>query len=124
MRANVRITKRSTKIMLLLSMYGALFLFMANTNPHDLSAWLLIAPVILLFGCLFFTLYWLPYTGKTGLGLRRVAVAAIIAGTPCIVLLLRSMGQLTGKDVLLMAVFGGMTFVYADRIKFSHKRQV
>lgn len=105
-------------------MYGALFLFIANTDPHDLSAWLLVLPVILLFGCLFMTLYWLPYVWRADSGIRRIAVAGIIAGTPCIVLLLRSMGQLTGKDVLLMVVFGAVTYVYADRIKFSRKRQV
>lgn len=116
--------KKSTKLMLLVSNYGALILFLAISNPHDLSAIMLVIPILLLFSALFITMFWYVLRHSESTGLRRTAISALIAGVPSVLLLLRSMGQLSFKDILLMMVFAFVTFIYADRIRFYQKKQM
>lgn len=118
---------RPRRIALLLSMYGALLIFLATTNPKDVSSVLLALPIVWLFACLFLSMVWFNPLGMPELPgdgqVKRYAKAAIIAGIPSGLLLLQSINQLTPKDILLLAVFGGAALSYSRRFQLLQKRE-
>mgnify|MGYP003552213979 CR=1 FL=1 len=109
----------------LVGMWVLLFVFMSFTNPEKLSAVLLISPVAWLFVCLFATVYaiqnYLSGRRMAELSIKNIGFSAVVALLPTSLLLLKSINQLTTKDLVLMGVFVGITFNYVRRFKFSHK---
>lgn len=109
----------------LVGMWVLLFVFMSFTNPERLSAVLLISPVAWLFVCLFATVYaiqnYLSGRRMADLSIKNIGFSAVVALLPTSLLLLKSINQLTTKDLVLMGVFVAITFNYVRRFKFSHK---
>jgi hypothetical protein len=115
------INKKKTLWYLLL--YGGFFLFLATTDPRKLSLQLLILPFLWLFICLFVAIlkglriasfkYRSYSTGK------QYGVALLLSALPVCALLLKSIGQLTVRDSLLLfslIVAGGL---YASRLRVN-----
>lgn len=91
-----------------------LWVFMASTNPDTVHPALLTVPFILLAIAI------ATFTGGLfkawGRHPRPYTLGLIIALCPTILLLLRSIGQLTGRDALFMGLFGLGIFLYARKL--------
>lgn len=122
------IRSRPKKAALLLSMYGALFLFFANTSPRNLYPLLLVLPVLWFFVALSISLYWISMvipSEKQALltKAQRISRSCLIAGIPSGLLLLQSIDQLTLKDLLLVSLFGIIALSYSRRFQLLQKRE-
>ena len=100
-------------IALLSAIFLCLFIF--STDPRKLSAPLLLVPPVLLFFVLFvFSLSVLSaFTGLPKAKQRLISGA--LASAPVLLLLLASLGQLTGKDTVLSLMLIGGLAVYFSR---------
>lgn len=109
----------------LVGMWLLLFVFMSLTNPEKLSAVLLISPVVWLFICLFSTVYAIQNYQRgvrmADLSVKNIGFSAVVALLPTSLLLLKSINQLTTKDLILMGVLAAIAFNYVRRFKFSYK---
>jgi hypothetical protein len=96
---------------------GALFLclFIFSTDPRKLSASLLLVPPVLLFVVLFSFAYAALSTFTEVPKAKQRLMSGILASAPVLLLLLASLGQLTGKDTLLSLLFIGGLAVYFSR---------
>jgi hypothetical protein len=93
----------------------ALILLLFGTNPRNINSVALVAPFVLLFLVLFLiTSYLLLSKGFT----RKAswAIAAFIAMFPTLLLVLRSIGQLTIRDVATIAALFGIAYFYVVRV--------
>lgn len=99
--------------------------FLLSTNPAKLSAALLVVPVLLLFVCLAGSIYFLQNVSVFGGGDRSAAkkfgLAVLLAAIPSFLLLLRSINQLTLKDLALLLILALVAWSYVKRFKFSQK---
>ncbi len=119
--------KNPRQVALLLSMYGALIIFLASTNPRSMPSIALVLPVAWLFACIALTVFWLlpllnPATLLQGRA-KRLTRALLIAGVPSGLLLLQSIDQLTLKDMLLFGFFGVVALAYSRRFQLERKRE-
>lgn len=107
-----------------LGMYVLLFLFFAFTNPRSLSVPLLIAPVVWLFVSLSLTFYLVfsKIFRNRNFGNKKVALYAIVTATCiCLILLLKSINQLSSRDIILVVIFISVASIYFPKIKFQKK---
>ena len=91
----------------------ALLLF--GTNPRNINSAVLVAPFVLIFLILFLSAsYFLLAKGFT----RKAswAIAAFIALFPTLLLVLRSIGQLTVRDVATIAALFVIAYFYVARV--------
>ena len=94
---------------LIIALLSAIFLclFIFSTDPRNLSAGLLLVPPILLFVILF-TLSYAVLAAFTSISKSKLRLmSGVVAMAPVLLLLLASLGQLTGKDTLLSLLFVG-----------------
>jgi hypothetical protein len=99
-------------------------LFFSLTNPTKLPAVFFIVAFILVFGASYGIATVLMYVGgfiSGTLGQERYrprirAVKAILAAIITVLLGLSSIGQLTTKDMLTLAVFFGLLYFYVTRL--------
>lgn len=106
---------RQKKIWIALSGAVLLCLFVVSTDPRKLSASLLLVPPVLLFVILFgFALAVLSAFTEVPKVKQRL-VSGVLASAPVLLLLLASLGQLTGKDSFLSLLFVGGLAVYFSR---------
>jgi len=109
----------------LLGMYGALFIFLSTTNPRSIPAAILLLPLVWLFmsltgtGLLILRLVQ-PHKSEEDLR-KQLGYAAIGAAVPIGMLLLRSIDQLTAKDIILIVMLSAIGLFYLGRFKFAQK---
>jgi len=92
----------------------ALLLFM-TTDPDRVPSFILPVPFVLLFVSLLLFLAWglQKYVGMTFR--RSIKVGVLCAAIPTILLVLQSIGQLTIKDVLTIAILFLVSYFYIAR---------
>lgn len=105
-------------------MYGVLFVFLLFTDPRELPVYVLIAPILWLFMCMTFTILLIlsrMQLSKVDQGSRNFVYAMSFSGLVCTVILLRSVNQLNGRDLLLVVVFLVIASFYATKLRISRK---
>lgn len=109
----------------LIGMYVALFLFFANTDPHNLPIGLLLASLVWLFACLFMTVLCIMHILKLLEGpsnsYKKYTYAGVVSGVPVGLLLLGSIDQLSFKDVILIILFSTLVLIYMGRFRLANK---
>ena len=109
----------------LLVMFGALLLFMISTSPRELPIIFLVLPLLWLLLTLMATGLLSMKVLKLLEGpqnkIRRLGYAGTIATVPVGILLLRSIGQLTVKDVGLILILATVSALYIGRLRFNRK---
>jgi hypothetical protein len=109
---------RLKKLLVLLALYLSGPAFILLTHPEHLPLPLLMVPFLLLFLSIFVTVWLTGPLVTRGLlsGKRRWAVAASVAGLPVLLIVLRSVDQLTVRDVLIAGgLLVGLTW-YVRRV--------
>jgi hypothetical protein len=94
---------------------ATLLLLMFLTQPDQLPAIILVAPFMLLFVTLFLISNLLlkrPDAPRA----KRLKVSILIAGFPTILLVMRSLGQLTVRDILAMLALFCIGYFYIGRL--------
>ena len=94
------------------------FGFLISTSPNELPIFALFVP----FLWLFLLLFWL-FRAAIGFffaieGIRLKFSAGLFAGMPVFLLVLQSIGQLSGRDILLSIVFLLFGLLYMQRADF------
>ena len=124
MNTHPNLRRKVRKLGLILLPYALLAAFLFTTNPQNLPAALLLVPFLLLFWCLFSTIYY----GFGLLGLaqvvtprKRLVLAFCLALLPTILLILQSINQLTGRDTLIFSVFIAVLALYVGRANFKKR---
>lgn len=96
----------------------ALLLLFFFFDPNKIPSFVLILPFILIFAILFIGIS--VIFEKRGVGpKKRVKIAALCASLPILVLVLQSIGQLTARDVLTMALLFVLSYFYISRATAS-----
>jgi hypothetical protein len=107
-----------------MGMYSILVIFLMFTDPRKLPVVALVAPIIWLFVCLSLSMYLVltRFNAHKKSGNRRIIVYAIsLSAMLCVVILLRSVNQLNGRDVLLIAVFLAIVSFYSGKLRLTSK---
>ena len=116
--------ERIRKGRLLVAMYALLFIFLFFTDPRQLPVLFLILPVIWLWGCLALTFYLLirKLPSRRGNSSKNNVIYSVtISSFLCLLLLLRSVNQLNGKDVILVVVLFLVARPYLRRLLSSQQ---
>ncbi len=107
------------------ALWSLLFVFLASTNPLNSSALLLMLPMAILFCALAATTILaqqvIGLSGDRRTKGRQVGFACLVASLPTSLLLLRSINQLTPKDLILIGMLAAIAFVYVRRFRFYQK---
>jgi hypothetical protein len=114
--------RRRTNLLILLGAFATLILFLLATDPNSLPVGLVFLPLILLYLVLFMSgkfLYDMVITFRGGSSKRTTIFAAIFALIPTLLLVLRSIDQLTVKDLFLLLLLGMVLLFYTSVIKFG-----
>ncbi len=110
------------KVIWLLAIYAALMIVLFTTNPFNASLLIVMVPFALLFVALLATfntvIKYLPLTQRLSRR-KRLFIAGGAAWLPVMLLILRSIDQLTARDGFIMAVFILALLVYISRTNFS-----
>jgi hypothetical protein len=89
-----------------------------STDPSRVPSFILIIPFLLLFAALFlFSTTMLQWQGMGKA--RSMRLSALFAGIPILLLVLQSIGQLTVRDVLTIAVLLFVSYFYVTRATAS-----
>jgi len=106
---------RSPKFRICIASSIILLLILLTTDPQSLPSVVLVAPFVLLFVILavlislIFGLYGLSRSGRLRAGM-------IGAAMPVLLLLLKSLGQLTLRDTLAIFALFAIAYFYASRL--------
>lgn len=111
---------RQKKLLIALSAVILLCLFIFSTDPQELSASLLLVPPVLLFIIMFVAVYATLSAYTNVPKVKQRLVSGVVATAPVLLLLLGSLGQLTGKDTLLSLLFVGGLAAYFSRAALNH----
>lgn len=111
--------QKKLSIALLSAIFLCLFIF--STDPRKLSASLLLVPPVLLFIILFVLSTALLQAFTEVPKTKQHLVSGVVATAPVLLLLLGSLGQLTGKDTLLSLLFVGGLAAYFSRAALNHE---
>jgi FtsH-binding integral membrane protein len=106
---------RQKKLLIVLLSAVFLCLFIVSTDPRKLSAPLLLVPPVLLFVVLFGISFSVLSASTKVPKVKQKLISSALASAPVLLLLLASIGQLTGKDVVLSLLFIGGLTVYFSR---------
>lgn len=89
-----------------------------SVDPNRVPSFMLVLPFILLFVAIFaLVAFAMQKWGVTGA--RNFKVAALCASLPVLLLVLQSIGQLTPRDILTVAVLFILSFFYISRTTLS-----
>ena len=105
-------------------LYIGLAGFFVTTNPDNLPAAMLILPALWMYGAFYLSLLTFASLVTVQLGMARWKVGvycAIAAGVPTLLLVLRSLDQLTVKDSALLLIMTIVTVFYVGRLRFVQK---
>lgn len=112
--------KRIFFILLYVGLFGFLFL----TNPRSMPLVLLIVPFIWIYLAIFFASYYFMYRvvgwiAQHPISRRKsLAGASLAAFVPTSILILKSINQLTIRDIVIVSIFGLIMAFYINRLKF------
>jgi len=96
----------------------ALLIMFFGLDPNKIPSFALVLPFILLFALLFVGIAYL--LELRGIGpKKRAKIAALCASLPILLLVLQSIGQLTVRDVLTMALLFVLSYFYISRATAS-----
>lgn len=113
-------------IRILLLLIGTLLVFISNTDPKNLPIALVLVPAFLIFGILLLSFYlilrWTKLNNEN-LSSKYVLYSLVCSGVISSGLLLRSVNQLSGRDVLLGTVFLIIISIYTNKLRFSFSSQ-
>jgi hypothetical protein len=104
-------------------LYGGLAIFLLSTDPRNLSLPLLLIPFIWLGVCLYvairycLTLFSTRYRKISNN--RKNSLAVTLAAIPVCMLLLKSIGQLTIRDVFILAGLIAIGTFYVGRVRLA-----
>ncbi|OGL29625.1 hypothetical protein A3D14_01275 [Candidatus Saccharibacteria bacterium RIFCSPHIGHO2_02_FULL_47_12] len=104
-------------------LYGGLLIFLMSTDPTKLSLPLLLIPFIWIGLCLYVLIK--QVLGHISGRFRRISkkrktsIAFTLAAVPVCMLLLRSIGQLTIRDVLILAGLIAIGTFYVGRVRLA-----
>ncbi len=107
---------------LLVALYVLLFIFLIFTDPQKLPILFLIVPIVWLWVCLSLTMYLFirKMPSRKGNAPRNDIIYSIVIATfLCLILLLRSVNQLNGKDIILVLILFLVTRPYLRRLLSS-----
>ena len=110
--------QKKLSIALLSAVFLCLFIF--GTDPRNLSAGLLLVPPVLLIVILFAVTYAFLSAFTEVPKPKQRLMSGAVATVPVLLLLLASLGQLTGKDTLLSLLFVGGLAAYFSRAAIVH----
>lgn len=107
------------KLLGLVVLYLAGIVFLMSTNPTQLPLPLIMVPFLWLFVTLFATMWVLfgavgPFRARR----RRLVMAGSIATLPVLLLVFKSIHQLTARDVILAVALVGVATFYVSRADF------
>lgn len=114
--------KRLLRLWPLFGLYVLLLLIVITTNPFNSPLPVVVIPFVLLFIALFATFNHIIKVLKFGKRLsakKRLLMASLAAWLPVMLLILRSIDQLTGHDAIILAVFIAAFLLYITRIQFQ-----
>jgi hypothetical protein len=112
-KSRIRLMRKSL-VACVVSLVAVVLLFV-TTDPNKVPSFTLPIPFLLLFASslLFFSWLLQKYAGMTVR--RSLRVGVLCVGIPMILLVLQSIGQLTVKDVLTLAVLFLVSYFYMTR---------
>ena len=110
---NLRILKNN---LTLIALYGVFLLFITMTNPNDLHIGWLLFPLVVFYLALYFTFKRLLGRKGTGVSPRQRLMAGLAAAVPMMLMGLGSIGQLTGRDLIIITAFGLVGVFYVSRL--------
>lgn len=105
-------------------MYAGLFGFLFLTNPRSSPLILLVVPFVWIYLAIFFASYYfmhrvVGWVAQRSMSRRRsLAVASLCAFVPTSILILKSINQLTIRDIAIVSIFGFIMAFYINRLKF------
>lgn len=118
-------TKLSLKYLFAIALlsHSVLLLFLMTTNPYKLPVIFLLITLIWAYGCLtsLVLLVIKILRPEELFGTRQILYSAILAAVPTGMLLLRSIDQLTVKDLVLIGILASLGLFYFTRFRFSRK---
>jgi hypothetical protein len=108
----------------ILLLYGLLAIFLTFFNPYSLPAPFLFVPFVLFFGASFLTIYrfasFLSKKLRVNAKQSQISrVAILAAGLPTFLVLLQSVGQVTGYDVIISLVLFFAIDFYLSRSRLA-----
>jgi len=106
---------RQKKLWIVLTSAISLCLFVVSTDPRKLSAPSLLVPPVLLFVTLFGLAQAILGAFTEVPKAKQRLMSGVLASAPVLLLLLASLGQLTGKDALLSVLFIGGLAIYFSK---------
>jgi hypothetical protein len=99
-----------------LLLYGVGVFFFAVTNPKDLPVPMLIIPFVYIFGCLYFTSFFIA-KHISRLAAQASLLASVIAVPITLLLLLSSLHQLSARDIVLSVSIAVILIWYLYKLK-------
>ncbi|MGZ6004996.1 MAG: hypothetical protein ACXWLH_02495 [Candidatus Saccharimonadales bacterium] len=110
------------RIITIVVAYACLLIFLFSTDPRKLAVGWLILPFLLLFICLFLSIFyvvdWLR-PNQSSNSRKKIISTAVLAALPATMLLLDSVDQLTIRDALLIAVLSVLGMFYINMISLK-----
>lgn len=101
-------------IVILAGCFAALILLFFTTDPNKVPSFILVLPFLLLFLLLLTVIQTLLQ--KRGIPNRKsLKIGVLGAAVPLALLVLQSIGQLTVRDVLVLAALFGLSYFYISR---------
>ncbi len=113
---------RLRSLLSLLAIYAVIALFMSLTNPRELPVGLLFFPLVLVFCALFMTVSFVVSGFRevvTRRNSKQTLLVILLSVAPTIAILLKSMGQLGIKDIILLFVLVVLGGWYVRNIRFQ-----
>ena len=114
---------RRKKIVTLILLYVGLIIFLFTTDPDKLPIAVLILPFIWLFFCLFTTFLFLFGFIEKKIRIsakpKRYELALLCAALPTLLLLLKSIGQLTIRDTIILLCLYALLVFYISKVSFK-----
>lgn len=100
----------------LIALYGVFLLFITMTNPNDLHIGWLLFPLVIFYLALYVTFKRLLGRKGTEVSPRQRVMAGLAAAIPMLLMGLGSIGQLTGRDLIIISAFGIIGVFYISRL--------
>lgn len=100
----------------LIALYAVFFIFITTTNPNELHVGWLLVPLVVLYMALYKSFALLLARKGGGISPRRRAMAGLAAAIPILLMGLGSIGQLTGRDLIIILAFGIVGVFYISRL--------
>jgi hypothetical protein len=117
-RKKPTIIKRVVKI---IATGSALLGYLLLTQPDQLPILGLLLPFILLYGLIFQVILLIMQRSAPQVTAKKVSLAAVISALPVILLILSSLNQLSGWDIVVVLFFATGVYIYLQYFNLSTK---